>query len=490
MKLLTGVLLAILAFAFASAQDLESIAGLRDAKNFRFSSTDPDWRHGNVDFRPILPGKTFTLADIKGPGSIRRVWLTILPSEPAYSRLMTLRIYWDGETQPSVECPLGDFFGVGHGLDEDLNSIPVRVSAEGRARSCLWVMPFRKSARVTLTNDGSLATWCFYYQVDGVYEHVANAAPYFHCSYHQSFPCPAGANYVVADIKGKGSYVGSVVSVRSTSDGWFGEGNDYFFVDGATKPTLRGTGFEDYFGEAWGLRLVNGPYSGCTVSEDLNIGARASCYRWHVPDPVHFDKSLRVEIQHMGVGKGRDGVYHNNIERPDEYSSAAFWYQTGPHATYSPLPSAYDRLPFDYRNFVEAETSAYEPPDSGQTKVNKINGLHGDAELEWSGASVGSKLSIRFSVPAEGTYQLMVLTSQENNGGVGKFLIDGKPVSTKVSFYSDGFTMHVEVPLEMGELPAGKHTLTLQCLEKEAKADGGNWFGLDGFIVQASRLSK
>jgi hypothetical protein len=482
---LAAFTLVLLVSAFC--QSFSGIAELNQAKNFRFSSTDPDWRHGNVDFRPILPGKTFTMADIKGPGDIRRIWLTILPSEPGYSRLMTLRIYWDGEQNPSVECPLGDFFGVGHGLEENVDSLPVRVSADGRARSCFWVMPFRKSARITLTNEGRLATWCFYYQVDGTYEPVKPDAPYFHASYRQQFPCRPGANYVIADIQGRGNYVGSVVSARSTSDGWFGEGNDYFFVDGDAEPTLRGTGFEDFFGQAWGLSVVGGIYSGCTVSEDLAIGGRASCYRWHVADPVHFEKGLRVELQHMGVGKASDGAIRNNVERPDEFSSAAFWYQIGKHAPYPPLPCGYDRMPFDYRNFIEAETTPNVTSTGGSVRVNKINGLHGDAELEWSDAATGNELNFPFSVPKSGQHQLMVLVSKQNTGGRGQFLIDGKPVSAKISFYHPGFAMHQEIPLEMGELTAGHHTLTLRCLPKAPEAEEGNWFGIDGFILQPLR---
>ncbi len=297
-------LLIALSAASSMAQDLDKITRLREARNFRVSSGNPDWKKSNVDFVSILPGKTLTLADLKGPGAIRRLWLTILPSEPGYARLMTLRIYWDGEKAPSVECPIGDFFGVGHGLDAVLNSIPVRDSADGRARSCNWVMPFRKSARVTVTNDGTLATWGFYYQVDGDYEKIAADAPYFHASYRQAFPCKPG-NYVVADIQGKGQYVGTVLSTRSTSEGWWGEGNDYFFIDGEQVPSLRGTGMEDYFGEAWALRKSDGPYEGCSVFEGGYTGARGTCFRWHVPRPhqLHQEPKSRVSTH----GRWSDG---------------------------------------------------------------------------------------------------------------------------------------------------------------------------------------
>jgi hypothetical protein len=483
--------LAILLLSFsgcvpAGAQDLESLTKLKEGTNFRTSSTNADWKASNVDFVPILPGKTLTLADVKGPGTIRRIWMTILPSEPGYSRLMTLRIYWDGEPTPSVQCPVGDFFAVGHGVDTSVDSIPVHVSAEGRARSCYWVMPFHKSARITVSNDGSLATWCFYYQVDGRHEPVQRDAPYFHAQYRQEFPCTSG-DYVIADIRGKGQYVGSVVSVRSTSEGWFGEGNDYFYVDGEAVPSLKGTGFEDYFGEAWALRVTNGPYSGCPLFEGGYTGARATCYRWHIPDPISFQRSLKVTIQHQGVGQDLKGEWHNNIERPDEYSSVGFWYQQGPGEPVENLPIGPERLPFDYRNFIEAENLKSEPPDSGKVEVVKANGLHGDADLEWTRADVGSELSLPFSVPKKGRYQLMILTAKSSDGGTGEWLIDGKPMSGKVSFYLPDYMMHQEKTLEISELDAGKHKLTLRCLGAPSEADEGRRFAIDGFIVQPMR---
>lgn len=476
----------LLSFVGAYAQSLDGLTSVSDGRNFRVSSCNADWIGSNVDFKPILPGKTLTLADLKGPGTIRRIWLTILPSEAAYSRLMTLRIYWDGEKDPSVQCPIGDFFAVGHGLDAVVNSIPVRASADGRARSCYWAMPFRKSARVTVTNDGALATWCFYYAIDGEYAPVSPATPYFHAMYRQEFPCRPG-NYVVADIRGKGHYVGTVLSCRSTGDGWWGEGNDYFTIDGDREPTLRGTGLEDYFGEAWSLRRTEGPYEGCSLFEGGFAGGRATCYRWHVPDPVRFTRSLRVEFQHMGVGVNAKGEDKNNIERPDEYSSVGFWYQTGPHRPYPPLPDGYDRLPFDYRRFVEAETLKMSPPASGKTEVYKTNGIHGDAELDWTGAQVGSDLDFPFDVPTRDRYQVMVLTSHRQDGGLGRFLIDGKPVGDPTSFYSADFDPLHEIALEMTDLAAGRHLLSLRCLGKPPESDPGYWFGIDGFVVQPIR---
>ncbi len=149
----------VLGALFAPAQTLQDLTKIQQGKSIRASSNNPDWRNSNVDYKFIRPGETLTLADWVGSGTVRRMWMTVLPSQPGYSRLLTLRIYWDGEKEPSVECPLGDFFGVGHGVDSPFISEPVQASAEGRGRSCFWQMPFRKRARITVTNDGTDATW-------------------------------------------------------------------------------------------------------------------------------------------------------------------------------------------------------------------------------------------------------------------------------------------------------------------------------------------
>src|SRR5215469_15820709 len=207
---------------------LNGLETLKDSQAMRASSTDPNWRHGNGDSRPIAPGETLTLAELKGPGRIVHLWNTINDKEPYYSRLLTLRIYWDGETNPSVQCPLGDFFGVGNGIEQPFNSLPVSVSSNGRGRNCYWPMPFRKSARITVSNDGQQRCENFYYQVDWQkLPSLPKDSAYFHAMYRQEYPCTMGTNYLIADIQGRGQYVGTVLNVCLASQRWFGEGNDY-----------------------------------------------------------------------------------------------------------------------------------------------------------------------------------------------------------------------------------------------------------------------
>src|SRR5512137_1444552 len=348
------LLLALTCIALASPAAAQSslgnpLSGLEQLKDFRTrrdSSSDPNWRTGNNDRRGIDPGGTLTLAELEGPGIITHVWCTIAHKAPYYSRLLTLRIYWDGEQHPSVECPIGDFFGIGHGVDKTFMSIPIRVSSEGRARNCYWPMPFKKSARITVTNESDKRCAAFYYYIDWQ-KHPSLPADtgYFHAMYRQEFPAVMGRNYLLADIEGRGHYVGTLQSVYHSSPGWYGEGDDFFFIDGEKEPSLRGTGTEDYFCDGWGFRQQDGPYYGTPLWEGYNTGDRGTAYRWHIPDPIVFHKSLRAEIEHKGSQTFADGTVDGFIERDDLMSSVAFWYQTEPHKRWAPLPPGPDRLP-------------------------------------------------------------------------------------------------------------------------------------------------
>ena len=266
-----GLALALCSQALAQLSPGNPLAGLEKLKDFeamRASSSAPDWRNGNDDWRPIEPGGTLVLADLKGPGMITHFWNTIAHQAPFYSRLMTLRIYWDGETNPSVECPIGDFFGIGHGLDKPFVSLPIKVSSDGRGRNCYWPMPFRKSARITVTNESDKRCDAFYYYLDWQkYKSLPKDTAYFHAMYRQEYPCVMGRNYLIADLVGRGHYVGTVQSVQNMSAGWYGEGDDFFFIDGETEPRLRGTGTEDYFCDGWGFRQQDGPFYGAPLWE-------------------------------------------------------------------------------------------------------------------------------------------------------------------------------------------------------------------------------
>jgi hypothetical protein len=320
----------------------ENLATPPDYTTHRVSSHDREG--GNQDWISIEPGETKTLAELDGPGAITHLWNTV-DAEIYYPRLMVLRFYWDGQATPSVEVPLGDFFGVGHGLNIPFQSLPVAVSSEGRARNCYWFMPFQRSAKITLTHEGFQPVSKFYYYID--YRRYTQPQPdplYFHAQYRQATPNPpinlsgkntdGKANYLLLETQGRGLYVGSLLSVQLNADGWFGEGDDMFFIDGESTPSLIGTGTEDYFNDAWGFRAFSFPYHGVPLWEGYQKGHRATAYKWHLHDPVAFSQSLRATVEHG----------HAN-DRQDDFYSVAYWYQTLPSPEPPALPGPLDRLP-------------------------------------------------------------------------------------------------------------------------------------------------
>jgi len=301
------------------------LARLKDYAAFRTSS-DNRYMFSNDDSKRIMPGETLVMADLHGPGMITHIWVTVADNEYAWPRLLRLRAYYDGEKTPSVDAPLGDFFGVGHGYERDLNSTMVRDSSLGRARNSYWPMPYRKSCKITVTNEGSRYVLSFYYHVDfRNYDSLPADIGYFHAYYRQERPAMAGRNYTFLNIRGRGHYVGTVLNVIQAQVSWFGEGDDLFYVDGAVHPQVYGTGSEDYFNEAWGLRISSGSWTGTPVAEGERVGSRLTGYRWHVPDPIPFRQSLWAGIEHYGWTANPDGSVRSSFEeRPDYFSSVAF----------------------------------------------------------------------------------------------------------------------------------------------------------------------
>jgi hypothetical protein len=458
--------------------------GLETLKNFqsqRASSSDENWRNGNADARPIAPGDTLTLADLNGPGVITHIWCTIAHADPYYSNQLTLRMYWDGESRPSVEAPIGDFFGIGHGVDKPFISLPIRVSSDGRARNCYWPMPFGKSARITVTNDSDKPCHAFYFYVDWQkHEQLPRDTAYFHAMYRQEFPCVMGRNYLLADIEGRGHYVGTVQSVYHISAGWYGEGDDFFFIDGAADPQLRGTGTEDYFCDAWGFRQQDGPFYGTPLWEGYNAGDRSSAYRWHIPDPVTFQKSLRAEIEHKGSQSLPDGTVDGFIERDDLMSSVAFWYQAEPHKPWPALPAGKDRVPFHEQTLlVGYKAIPVAKHSEAPLEEQPISGATDGKQLWFRPADDQAWLELPFAVEEDMTAELWVKTLHSWDYGTWRVRLDGDDVGT--------FDLHnpniTPTPHRIGQhqLSAGAHTLRFE-LTGKSNASPGYLLGFDALV--------
>jgi hypothetical protein len=287
------------------------------------------------------------LADIEGPGCIQQIWLTPAPLDR--TRWMILRFYWDDETHPSVEVPLGDFFACGWARYAQINSLAVCVNP-GSAFNSYWQMPFRKKARVTIENlDENQIT--IYYQINYTLTQVPEDAAYFHAQFRREDPLKQAGLYTILDgVEGRGHYVGTYMAWEVHSTGWWGEGEIKFYLDGDKEfPTICGTGTEDYFCGSYNFDTrdaqgkqryteFTGPYAGMpqVIRPDglYDSQQRFGLYRWHITDPIRFEKDLKVTIQALGWKSG--GRY---LPLRDDIASVAFWYQTEPHKPFPPLPS-------------------------------------------------------------------------------------------------------------------------------------------------------
>lgn len=287
----------------------------------------------------IQPGETFTLAEIEGPGAIQHIWMT----PTGNWRFSILRIYWDDEKEPSVECPVGDFFGMGWNEYAPLTSLAVCVNP-GSAFNCYWTMPFRKKCRITMENIDDKDPMTLFYQVDYTLTTVPGDAAYFHAQFRRANTNETSVYTIVDDIKGKGQFVGVYMAWGVNNNGWWGEGEIKFFLDGDSQfPTLCGTGTEDYFCGSYNFDR-NGqykefctPYSGLVqvIRPDGTYRSqqRFGLYRWHITDPIRFEKDLKITIQDLGWHK--DGRY---LPQKSDISSVCFWYQADPHIKFPELP--------------------------------------------------------------------------------------------------------------------------------------------------------
>ena len=373
---------------------LGDLTTVKHARNGRLASWDQ--RGKNQDYWEIPAGESISLGEIEGPACITHIWMTsscrrvVAPSildpeqnasaapvmeihpalgviwddyDPYYYRKVLIKITWDGQDSPSVLAPFGDFFCIGNSYPGNFTSLPFNVSLKpeeaGRygapcSVSCYFPMPFNKKAKIEIVNENELP-FILYFNID--YEMYSEPLPedtaYFHASWRRENPCngwgpdlqvnspevnnvsnlSGEGNYTVLDVQGRGHYVGCNLTVKHVQGSWWGEGNDMFFIDGEELPSLNGTGTEDYFNHAWGMQRSAFPFFGTIVHEGDTDGFQVS-YRWHICDPVRFEKSLRVTIEHG---------HANHLA--DDWSSTAYWYQVLPTVTPLTIARVEDRLP-------------------------------------------------------------------------------------------------------------------------------------------------
>lgn len=312
--------------------------GKRNVANAAYAARDLGQGWKVNPYIIINPKETITIAEIEGPGAIQHIWMT----PTGNWRFSIIRFYWDDEKEPSVECPVGDFFCMGWGVYAPLSSLAVCVNP-GSAFNCYWTMPFRKKCKITIENINDEASMNLYYQVDYTLTEVPEDAAYFHAQWRRSNPNMASDHTIVDGIKGQGQYVGTYIAWGVNNNGWWGEGEIKFFMDGDKKfPTICGTGAEDYFCGSYNFdrggqyKEFCTPYAGLhqVIRPDGTYKSqqRFGLYRWHVTDPIRFEKDLKVTIQDLGWRAG--GRY---LPQKSDISSVAFWYQAEPHSKFPEL---------------------------------------------------------------------------------------------------------------------------------------------------------
>jgi hypothetical protein len=331
--------------AHEAPKEMFEMARLRNYRSRRSSSWDRSG--GNNDSVPVEAGQAATLLDVTGAGVITHLWFTINSPDPMHLKNLVLRAWWDSESTPSVEVPIGDFFGLGLG-EYFLYQSALTAVAPMKALNAYFQMPFATAARLTLTNEGKQKTDNLYFAVDYVaLSELPHEVGRFHAQYRQAAPCQpmprevknldGKDNYVFMEATGKGHFIGVTQAVEQNKDGWFGEGDDMFFIDGDALPTINGTGTEDYYNGAWdfwGKPFANLHHGAPFIENPEKTGGRYCLYRWHTESPIAFEKSIRVTIEH---GDGND--------RGDDFYSTAYWYQEEPHAPFPALPAAEARIP-------------------------------------------------------------------------------------------------------------------------------------------------
>jgi hypothetical protein len=350
--------IAVLVRGLSAQSGVGTLTRLGDYESRRTSSYDRTGANG--DYRHLKAGETMALFDETGPGEIRHVWITMATGEAYHLKKVVLRMYWDGEAEPSVETPIGDFFGLGLGTYTIFHSDLLAVAPD-KALNSYFPMPFARRGRITVTNEGKQEIPDFYWNIDWLkLPALAPDTAYLHAQYRQATPCQGwykgnfygndfsearrdprwlnvtgAGNYVFLETRGDGHFVGVTLSVFQNQWGGWNEGDEMIWIDDETEPRIHGTGGEDYFNGAWGFSaLYSFPFVGLTEFHQWEPGSRFSHYRFHLEAPLRFHKSIKVTIE--------DG--HANL-RSDNFFSVAYWYQKEPHGTYPRLPAAEGRIP-------------------------------------------------------------------------------------------------------------------------------------------------
>jgi len=507
----TALVVVLLCGGVGFADFLAHLAKPQEGRSMRATSTariGPDGKpdpngvpdpNSNRDNSNVAPGQRKVLLDVKGPGVITHIWLTFLGPEPhpwaksgsANHQEMLLRMYWDGNPRPAVEAPVGDFFANSFGRRSEVVSLPVIVE-DADSYNCFWHMPFRRSARIEIVNESEKPISLLYYNIDWIRkDSLPEDTPYFYAQYRQEYPVQQGKDYVVLETEGKGHYVGTVLSVRTRSPSWFGEGDEKIYIDGEENASIWGTGTEDYFLSAWGLKTTGTPYFGVPYFDQWGIvGGHTSAYRWHVTDPLVFRTGIKFTFEHWGwISPDENPQYrsHSWNERQDDYSSVAFWYQTGeptftaraPHARERTLPSL-ERITVAARDFTAAKHHG-----PGEAVAQNLS-LYPNGHLFYKPQQPENAwVEIPFEIEKKEPLRLLLVLTHSYDYGKYQAYLNGVKLRGPLDLYSAEVSTREHHLLDFWPDP-GRYTLRLECVGKNA-ASTGHYLGLESVRLRERR---
>ncbi|MBN2022014.1 MAG: DUF2961 domain-containing protein [Pirellulales bacterium] len=498
-----GMMLAVTMTALPAApvagDPLDDVTRWEDGRSYSASSArlgkdgQPD-PAANIDCqRFVEPGETAVIADIEGPGVINHIWITINhfssirpgeePRGRANSREVLVRMYWDGRDRPDVEAPLCDLFAQGFGKRITVNSIPVVVE-DGDSYNCYWRMPFRKSARIEVVNQSKKPLRSLFRAIDWIKkDSLSPETMYFCARYRQEFPVQGNPDrpdneYLILDTEGQGYYVGTALSVRTRSPDWFGEGDIRIAIDGEERPSIWGTGTEDYFLSAWGLKPCLTPFFGTPYVSHVarDVGQMSCAYRWHVRDPIVFKKSIRVAVEMMGFTNADENA--QNIprlydQRQDDVASVAFWYQFGPSKQFAPTTTAEQRKLPSIDPIIAWGEDHRADRFHGQGAV-QMRGLaqYWDTDRVLAFTPKSEKdawIELSFEVKEKAPYRLVAVLEKSPDAGIYQAFLNGVKIGPPLDLY-DTQSANKTLPLVddislMDFWPEpGKYTLRLECV--------------------------
>ena len=458
-----------------------------------------DNEQSNWDNFNIPPGDRHVLLDAQGPGVITHMWITFLGPEPqdwapqgsADHQQLMLRIYWDRNPRPAVEAPVGDFFASCFGRRSEVVSLPVIVE-DADSYNSFWRMPFRKAARIEIENQSDKPLSLLYYNIDWIkLDGLPEDTPYFYAQYRQEYPVQHGKDYLALETTGRGHYVGTVLAVRTRSPAWFGEGDEKIYLDGEAKPSIWGTGTEDYFLSAWGLKKTSTPYFGVPFFDQWGIvGGHTSAYRWHLNDPIVFNTGIKVTLEHMGwISPDENPHYRSGSwnEREDDYASVAFWYQTGaatfsaraPGARERRLPSL-ERVVSYARDFADAAHHG-----EGEAVTQQLALYDGQQLLYRPQKPADAWLEIPIEVKKKEPLRLLINATRSEDFGRYQAFLNGAKLGGPMDYYNSDIESQEFHLLDFWPDP-GTYTLRLQCVGKNARS-GGYHCGIESVRLRERR---